>query len=50
VPVALELPGPSRRIVVEPVVLPEPVPEPAEPAAPEPPEPAEAPVEEPLPA
>ncbi len=49
-PELLDLPGPSRRIVVEPLRAPEPPPEPsrerppAEPAAPP------APVEEPVPA
>ena len=45
-PSALDLPGPSRRIVVEPLVVPEPAPAPAPPV----PEPREAPAPEPAPA
>lgn len=52
IPHALDLPGPSRRIVVEPLRLPQPVKAPPEPAreAPEPtaPEPSRVPEEEPV--
>jgi hypothetical protein len=48
-PCALDLPGPSRRIKVEPLRLPDPQrePAPAEPAPPPPREPAERPEREP---
>ena len=55
-PAALDLPGPSRRIVVEPLVLPEPDREPERPAVSPPPgrdspaPPAREPDEEPVPA
>jgi hypothetical protein len=53
IPLALDLPGPSRRIVVEPLKLPAPAPEsPREPADSPPSEPAPrpTPADEPLPA
>lgn len=56
-PVGLDLPGPARRIRIEPVKLPdttplperEPAPEPAAPAEPREPEPPKAPEHEPAP-
>jgi hypothetical protein len=49
-PTALDLPGPSRRIVVEPIRIPEPDQQPERTAPPEPaPERREAPAEEPVP-
>lgn len=51
-PVALDLPGPSRRITIEPLRLPLPAtePAPAEPAPAEPPREQPEPAREPVPA
>ena len=49
-PVLLDLPGPSRRIRVEPLRLPAPAQAPREPERVDEPEPVEAPEREPVPA